>query len=199
MTQTKHCYVCKQHLPLADFGVRRRSPDGKSLECRDCKREYRKTYKPTEATLARKAAWTAANRERVNEQAKAWYHRNRERVLAKDPAPNRARSLAWAEAHRADTREKARAWRRENKAHHNYLNARTRARRRAATCDCCKTKDAKVNFVLTYALARRLKMDVDHVRPLAKGGKHCLHNLQLLTPTDNRRKGAKWIPTSEAA
>jgi 5-methylcytosine-specific restriction endonuclease McrA len=35
-------------------------------------------------------------------------------------------------------------------------------------------------------------MHVDHVRPLAKGGKHCLHNLQLLTPLENMRKGAKW-------
>jgi 5-methylcytosine-specific restriction endonuclease McrA len=35
-------------------------------------------------------------------------------------------------------------------------------------------------------------MHVDHVQPLAKGGKHCLRNLQLLDPIENRRKGARW-------
>ena len=43
--------------------------------------------------------------------------------------------------------------------------------------------------------ARSLKMEVDHVRPLAKDGIHCLRNLQLLEPSENRRKSANYPET----
>jgi len=33
--------------------------------------------------------------------------------------------------------------------------------------------------------------EVDHIIPIAKGGKHCLSNLQYLTKEENRRKSAK--------
>ena len=65
---------------------------------------------------------------------------------------------------------------------------RRRARKQAALCECC----APVSFRFIYLQARGLKMEVDHVQPLAKGGKHCLRNLQLLDLTENRRKGARW-------
>ena len=35
---------------------------------------------------------------------------------------------------------------------------------------------------------------VDHIYPVAKGGLHCLSNLQYLTNKDNGRKGAKIPP-----
>lgn len=37
-----------------------------------------------------------------------------------------------------------------------------------------------------------LKMHVDHVKPLAAGGLHCLRNMQLLEPAENCSKGARW-------
>jgi len=30
--------------------------------------------------------------------------------------------------------------------------------------------------------------EVDHIIPVSRGGKHCLSNLQYLTPEENRRK-----------
>mgnify|MGYP003654856335 FL=1 len=33
--------------------------------------------------------------------------------------------------------------------------------------------------------------EVDHIVPIAKGGKHCLSNLQYLTPEENRRKASR--------
>ncbi|MGW8593542.1 HNH endonuclease [Dietzia sp. NPDC055877] len=33
---------------------------------------------------------------------------------------------------------------------------------------------------------------VDHVKPLSKGGWHCLSNLRPCCPSCNLRKGAKW-------
>lgn len=211
MTQTKHCYACKRDLPVASFGNRKTSPDGLSYECRECKRAYQQAHKPTAATLARKAAWTKANRARVNAQATAWYHRNRARVLAKDPHMNRIKSRIWAAANRERSRERARIWAEANpgkakawrKANPDKLRAShvkhgptnraaRRAREKGANCNCCQTPDGKANMALVYAIGRKLGLHVDHVKPLARGGLHCLHNLQYLTPLDNMRKGAKW-------
>jgi hypothetical protein len=42
--------------------------------------------------------------------------------------------------------------------------------------------------------------EVDHKIPISKGGPHALHNLQYLTISDNRKKGAKldWCPEGES-
>jgi 5-methylcytosine-specific restriction endonuclease McrA len=66
--------------------------------------------------------------------------------------------------------------------------AKRRAAKKAALCGCCSPAD----FAKLYKRARLLGMHVDHIKPLAKGGKHCIKNLQLLTPVENMRKGAKW-------
>lgn len=46
----------------------------------------------------------------------------------------------------------------------------------------------KASFV---AFATGIAMDVDHIRPLTKGGKHEITNLQILTASENRSKGNK--------
>jgi 5-methylcytosine-specific restriction endonuclease McrA len=33
--------------------------------------------------------------------------------------------------------------------------------------------------------------EVDHIVPISKGGKHCLSNLQYLTPEENRKKSSR--------
>jgi 5-methylcytosine-specific restriction endonuclease McrA len=43
-----------------------------------------------------------------------------------------------------------------------------------------------------YEKAKRHGLEVDHVRPFSKGGKHCRLNLQLLSKHENRTKHAKW-------
>lgn len=35
-------------------------------------------------------------------------------------------------------------------------------------------------------------MEVDHIKPLSKGGDHSISNIQYLNPHDNRVKAAKW-------
>jgi hypothetical protein len=95
-------------------------------------------------------AWTTANRERVNAQSRAWYHRNKAQALASV--------------------------------------RRYQAQKAAALCECC----APISFKFIYLQARSLKMEVDHVQPLSKDGKHCLRNLQLLERHDNRVKHARW-------
>jgi kynurenine formamidase len=113
-----------------------------------------------------------------------WHAEHPERVAAI--------KTRWAERNREKARQAHRDWKARNPAAVLSATRQRQAKRRAAQCDCCQSADAKVNFEVAYDIARRLRMHVDHVRPLSKGGKHCLHNLQYLTPLDNMRKSAKW-------
>jgi len=81
-----------------------------------------------------------------------------------------------------------RTWAARNPAFHGARVRRYQARRKDALCACC----APISFKFIYLQARGLKMEVDHVHPLSKGGKHCLRNLQLLDRSANRAKGAIW-------
>lgn len=143
--------------------------------------------------------WRIANREKERARLRVAYLANRESILARqkqqyyeDLERSRAYGRECAQRYIAKNREKNRErttrWRRANPGHKTLLVARRRAAKKAAVCDCC----APVSFKFIYLQARSLKMHVDHIQPLAKGGKHCLRNLQLLEPIANLRKGARY-------
>lgn len=130
----------------------------------------------------------SACKECARRAAMKWKRTNTERV---------AQYLqAYKQVHSDQTAQRMREWRARNKgrlrtywARWNPLcNAKRRALKRSQLCDCCTPG----HFAIVYSLARSLKKHVDHVRPIAKGGIHCCHNLQLLNPVENLRKGAKW-------
>ena len=59
----------------------------------------------------------------------------------------------------------------------------------------------KKEIMAVYAEAQELeaifgvKLHVDHIKPLSKGGKHELRNLQILTARDNLIKGGALKPS----
>lgn len=50
-----------------------------------------------------------------------------------------------------------------------------------------------------YASKQRSNFEIDHIKPMSKGGKTTLDNLQLLTWRENRKKGANWEPPVDEA
>ena len=137
--------------------------------------------------LANPDRYRAYNRKRVvsGENARTcreWRAANLEKARALDRA--RYQSLARKEAAKATRRR----WGKANRLKRLLERRHRIAVQKGATCDCC----APISFKFIYLQARSLKMHVDHVHPLAKGGKHCLRNLQLLEPIENIRKGARW-------
>jgi len=121
------------------------------------------------------------------ENCRAWRAANLEKARAADKARYAS------PARRAQMLATRRRWNRANRPKRLLEVRRRQAQQRAALCSCC----APISFKLIYQQARSLKMHVDHVQPLAKGGKHCLRNLQLLEPIENIRKGARWAPVSQ--
>jgi 5-methylcytosine-specific restriction endonuclease McrA len=123
------------------------------------------------------------NKARINERSRARYAADSKKVLAA--------KKKWRLANSDRKKAINRAWRLANPARDTATLARRRARKLAQTCGCC----APWSLKFIYAQGRALGMHVDHVKPLAKGGLHCLKNMQLLAPSDNQRKGARYVET----
>lgn len=76
-----------------------------------------------------------------------------------------------------------------------YKNAERRAKKRAGLIKL--TKEQKKEISEIYKKAKKLSEStgvphhVDHIVPLSRGGEHHPSNLQILTATENLRKGTK--------
>lgn len=66
--------------------------------------------------------------------------------------------------------------------------AELRNSHRALVCKCC----TKGERVAVYSEARKQRKVVDHIIPAAKGGPHCVHNMQIITRRENNKKGARY-------
>lgn len=150
-------------------------------------REYR--LASPEKYRARFNEWASKNKAHLKAYRSARYQANRESDLAN--------SKIWKAAHPDQIRERGRQWRKENpllvKIHKNNRRARIMgnggrltnglAQRLIALqrgkCACCKTNLRKAGFHL------------DHIEPLAKGGRNDDKNIQLLCPHCNRSKHDK--------
>ncbi|PHS22197.1 MAG: hypothetical protein COA84_13550 [Robiginitomaculum sp.] len=57
--------------------------------------------------------------------------------------------------------------------------------------------NANAKIVREFYKNRPEGYEVDHIRPLAKGGLHHENNLQYLTISENRTKGSIWLVETE--
>jgi len=172
-----------------------------------------------ERVTALKAAPYVANRERIAEQGRAYRAANRERIAERGKAhyaANRERIAELGRAYRAANREQLAARRaaryvanRERVAERtaNYYRtpegravkyasaARRRARRVGAECGCVSAPalDAvrQIAGGLCAYCGRQPAAHVDHVEPLADGGRHCVENLLPACASCNLTKGAR--------
>jgi hypothetical protein len=160
-------------------GLRYLKASGKPGNCIECIRAITKAW--TNDNRSRRNAgrriWRAANRETLNAKLRNWHTVN----------PDKSR--AWDMAHPDRRRAISRNWKTAHPEQRAIDGGRRRGRQRNQTCGCC----APWSFKFIYAQGRSLGMHVDHVKPLAKGGLHCLKNMQLLSPLDNQRKSARYV------
>jgi len=165
-------------------------------------RDRRYYAKNKEAVLARQKLWYAENYSTIATTKRAYYLANRDELLEKQRADvegRRRRSAQHYAKHGERVRARLQKWTAENperiKKSQLERDRRRRARVRSATV---------VPFTLDQ-LEQRLSMyarcwicgdprwtDVDHVKPLAKGGPHMLANLRPACEACNSRKSATW-------
>jgi len=145
-----------------------------------------------EICSAEKRAWTARNREKVRALKKHYYATDEN---TRKKQAQRARK--WMEANRHKYRASSAKWRRANLD----VAAAAQQRRRAKLLNCMPAwadQDAIQQF---YTLAKELseqtgvKHNVDHIVPLQGElvtGLHVEWNLQILTESENKSKGARF-------
>ncbi|MDX2334090.1 MULTISPECIES: hypothetical protein [Brevundimonas] len=148
---------------------------------------------------ASRAKCRADNPEREAQRAKEWRDANPDylRTWRKaHPEKWKADRQAWARANPEKVRAKDKAWRTANPDKVIANGARRRARQRTALCPA--RNDAEIARV--YALAQLLTLTfgtpyhVDHLIPLAKGGKHHEANLVVMRADLNLAKGDRVFP-----
>lgn len=185
----KQCATCKEAKPCSEFHKRARSKDGLQANCKECgkaattawwERQGRATYR------AYHTAWRTTNRPRYRAIARAHYYRFREANIAK--------TLAYRQANRERVLAYDRLWRIANRKNTEYGRRRAARRRGVGYVEFTQ---AQLTAKLAYWgdqcwVCGGPVQAVDHVKPLSKGGPHCLANLRPICDPCNSTKHAKW-------
>lgn len=168
----KPCGRCHEAKPLADFGVRRASPDGLAHTCKECVKERSHQWRLDHPGAHQQ--WYQENKEHKAVYWAAWQEKNKERTSAN--------YKAWATA---------------NKDRVTALSAKRKAIKRSAVAPWIDHDAVRA----IYAEAARLtaetgvRHEVDHVIPLQGElvcGLHWEGNLQVLTKVENIRKSNRF-------
>lgn len=171
--RVKRCVRCGEEKPLSSFYAygytTRQGKQSTRYEsrCMDCSRERRKEYYSDNinACQATAAEWKRRNREHLRA-----YNKERQR----DPEYRRNK----AKAQRArKARMRSGADNKDPRIAALYQEAMDWEKK----LEACVISDDPID----------LKVHVDHIVPLALGGKHVFENLQILDARINMQKGAK--------
>jgi hypothetical protein len=188
MTNTKRCPDCEQIKSVDDFNNQSRRADGKMTYCKPCfrKRNYASRKKnPTaknravakwrannpEKVKADKSAWREANKEKVNAQKRDWNKANKDKVhemnqrsYAKNP------ELFIANAQKRYAKLKG--------VEQKLITRKDYLRMQKSTCIYCQSND---------------RIEIDHIQPIEKKGRHSIGNLAPACLPCNRSKSDLFV------
>jgi 5-methylcytosine-specific restriction endonuclease McrA len=159
----------------------------------------------------RKARYRAnpENRARDAARSKAWREANPEKVKANNDRWNtketrdrykETQRRCGAEHYRANRERKAEttaAWRAENRDRVNEYQRRRRARKMGSDPDLTTTEWLEIleefDHCCAYCQARDVSLEIEHVTPISRGGRHTRANVVPACRSCNARKGAKTL------
>jgi hypothetical protein len=186
----KICKKCKQEKDANNFTKRTGSRDGLSNSCKKCQSDYyynnrvrisksnKKSQEKRKTIVnAKKKEWAKRNADKVKKSNRAYYLKNKERI-----------------------KNYQREW-----DLNNPIAKRNRVQRRNV-----KKKNQTVICFTLHELEQRLSVfdfqcyycggpfeHIDHLKPISKGGLHCLSNLRASCKSCNLQKAAmnpfKWL------
>jgi len=203
---SKRCSKCGTEKPLTAFAKNRSKKDGVGSHCLTCcaaATELRRKSCP-EKMKAIDKAYRQKNREKRYAKHIEWRERNRDKTRAhvrESYRRHRTERLAQSNAYNAEhrppkeiARERKQKWMAGNAEKHRAIQASRRAKKMMASPSWVDRAEIRK----VYDLAKKLQAmtgiphDVDHIVPLKHPhvcGLHVPWNLQILTKSENSRKG----------
>ena len=211
----KVCAECKLDQAVSFFYRDKSRPGGYARVCKACDRAHlqKRYYANPEESKARSRQWGANNKERRAEYDKLKYAANRDRMQAQAKAwhlanPERVakHKRDWQERNPEHAAKLKKTWQEQNPERYASIKRANEAKRRArkASVLVIDFSDAQLEARLAYYghrcwICRTGEYEeLDHVKPLSKGGAHMLSNLRPACQSCNRTKHANW-PFSTAA
>lgn len=178
----KICSICREWKPLGDFSVNHALSDGHASLCLKCGAEKSARYHRADPKRwgARNTASYYRHQEKRLEHAKQWRDENLDAVREYDRARNKERYRRHP--------EKRRAYQQNRRARMNEVDGEFTPKQWRQlkayfdhTCLCCGQREPEI------------KLTVDHVIPIARGGSNYIWNIQPLCLTCNLSKATKSI------
>lgn len=184
----KKCSKCSEIKLLSEFSKQKSSKSGYKYNCKSCDKDYR-----------------VANKDKNTEYQKKWYIENRDRIL-EGMQDNREHILEYKRKRYQEKREILSAisleYYHKNRDHCNLTNKKWRqenheirraieAKRRALKKSVSTTDPWELQQISLFYKECPEGYHVDHIIPLAKGGRHELSNLQHLEDWMNQNKFTK--------
>lgn len=205
--ETKICSKCGKEKSVKEFRKCFYKTSGKSYYksiCKSCEREYNKQsnkkcaeYKKKyyedhkDCIIERAKKWRKNNIERAREIDRQFYRRHKEKMAEKD--------RLYLENNREKVYAKNERWRKANLSKKNAVGMRRNAKKLNQTPS---NADKKI-IMSIYQIANEMteehgiEYQVDHIKPLSKGGLHHESNLQILSRSLNSKKANRWPLTKE--
>lgn len=185
----KVCTKCKCEKDLNCFSTNRKSKDGMHSWCRECVNIQRKEakYKPTENGIKYRKEYDKKRRLTPEYKKMKSLSDKKYREKLGDELKEKKRKYY------SDKQHLRRLEYQRNK--HGYIR---RAYERSKNIKNLMPDNADKKAIQKfYDEAKRLtietsvKYEVDHIKPISKGGLHHQDNLRVITFTENRKKGNK--------
>ena len=167
------CALCQQDVPLELMVKSKRVKSGYTNHCKPCARALSK-------------AWREANTEKARASTQAWANKNKSRRRAKNReryALNRDKLIAQTAQYRKDHPEMVVMYNYRRKEHSNknekfVILSKEINKLLSSLCVKCGTRE---------------RITLDHIIPVARGGRHSIGNLQPLCKSCNSSKSVKTI------
>jgi 5-methylcytosine-specific restriction endonuclease McrA len=197
----KRCTKCGKTKQLDDFPKQARHKDGRHSWCKKCHSKA-------------SAAWNKSNPEKFRAHQRKWFRKwcvenpekarengrnNSRKWAAKNPDKIREKNRNWARANPEKVRKWFYRWLDSNrdKFMQNVRNRYARKKNAGGKITVKEWRALKEKYNYTCLCCRRrepeIKLTLDHVLPLVKGGRNIIDNAQPLCGSCNSSKGTKVV------
>lgn len=207
-TLTKYCSRCHKNKSVSDFRLSKRNSDGYCVWCKSCEKEY-------------KTLWRIGNQEEINNKKRQWRKNNLAREQSKEsqyrksrPEKEKEKRRKYVQSHLDKVYGRIRQWQKDN---HDRLieiqrnwrlanpdkvvvqveNRRSRKVSNGGVITSVEWRKLKEKYKYTCLCCKRrepeIKLTLDHIKPLAKGGTNTIDNVQPLCGSCNSSKNTKEV------